>query len=523
MDEKFLSHLAKMLVSVFEQETPANHEKKITVNPVVSKFATWYEKLRNAMEYHEEEVILRAAIERILKRRLLLGGNAKTTAEPLVRELMWAGYLPSGSVTEKTIRHVEDSIDFFLHLRIKVLQKTKLSDSIMNEWTYHLISSDVEHIIKPNIEKDAISSIMYQILKEQITIIDDTQETKNAQVFIAIRRAFARDDVGFLRYHLFRQFFGELTHERLDTIVSEFPNGYKEIEKELNYPRKEKIYSYIRKRSAAFLILEDVLRAHKGKIEELLKNKEELEKEVMSACEARYKSIASRVQRAIIRSVAFILLTKVIFAFSIEGTYERIFYGRVLWQSILVNTGIPPILMLIIGLFMKTPDTNNSKRILSYIETILYQENPKLDDPLEVALRNDTDDSGQSTLFTILWFLAFIVSFGGIMFVLTKLHFNIVSQGIFIFFLAIVSFLSYRISLLARTYRVGDKHSMLTPIIDFLFMPVVRVGRHLTEGISQVNFLLFLFDMIIETPFKVLFGFFEQWFGFLQAKREELE
>src|SRR4051812_11101637 len=85
-----LSHLAKALVTNFEKPESLVHGKRMAVNPVVVKFASWYEKLRNVMEYREEEVMLRAAIERILKRRLLLGGNAKTTAEPLVRELIWA-------------------------------------------------------------------------------------------------------------------------------------------------------------------------------------------------------------------------------------------------------------------------------------------------------------------------------------------------------------------------------------------------------------------------------------------------
>ncbi len=63
---KQLSQLADLVIKTFEREEPPSHERKIQVNPVVSKFATWYEKLRNVMEYREDEVILRAAIERIL-------------------------------------------------------------------------------------------------------------------------------------------------------------------------------------------------------------------------------------------------------------------------------------------------------------------------------------------------------------------------------------------------------------------------------------------------------------------------
>ena len=125
-------------------------------------------------------------------------------------------------------------------------------------------------------------------------------------------------------------------------------------------------------------------------------------------------------------------------------------------------------------------------------------------------------------VFAVLWFMAFVISFGAIYIVLSDLHFTIISKLVFMFFLAIVSFLSYRISLTAHLYRLGDKQGLLTPVIDFFFMPVVRVGRRLTEGIAQINFILFIFDFIIETPFKSVFAFAEQWFRFLHDKREEL-
>ena len=110
-----------------------------------------------------------------------------------------------------------------------------------------------------------------------------------------------------------------------------------------------------------------------------------------------------------------------------------------------------------------------------------------------------------------------------IIYVLRLLSFNLVSIGIFLFLLAIVSFLSYRISLTANLYRMGERQSLLTPFVDFFFMPVVRVGRELTANISKINILLFVMDFLIEAPFKLLFAFFEQWFVFLHAKREELE
>ncbi len=517
-ERKKLSQIAEMVIDNFESESKPNHEQKISVNPFVSKVASAYEKVRNAMEYREEEVIFRATIERILRRRLLLGGTAKSTAEPLVRELIWARYLDDNSVPESSIHEVEKIIDQYLKFRLDVLDKHKVPVGIINEWTYHLMSSSRSHFLHPNKEKQLIANFMYQVLQDDVTIIDDSEETKNAQVYMAVRRAFARDDLAFLRYHLFLLYFGELNEHSHSHITQNFLEGYKEINKELAYPRKDRIYTYVKRRAATFFILEDILRNHKGSLKSLLEDEAKLVEEVEAACAKRYKSISSKVRTAIIRSVIFILLSKVIFAFAIEGTYERLVYGEILWNSLLINMTIPPLLMIVVSFFIRTPGADNTKRIIGFIKNLLYQERPVLGNPLMIKKEADRP----SFIFNTLWLAAFLISFGSIIYVLNQLHFNIVSQGIFVFFLTIVSFLAYRISLTAGMYAVGEKQDFLTPFIDFLFLPVVRVGKRLTHSISQINFFLFFFDLLIETPFKVFFAFVEQWFKFLREKSEDL-
>lgn len=520
-EDKFFSRLAQVLIKVFEKTESPVLDKKITVNPVISKVATWYEKFRNAVDYREEEVILRAAIERILKRRLLFGGSGKTIAEPLVRELVWAKYFPDESLSESIIEKIEKDIDLYLKLRELILAKRQLEEKIINEWIYHLMSSATENILHSHTRKDAMNNFIFHIMRGNVNITDDEKQTKDAQIFIAVRRSFAKDDLAFLRYHLFTQVFGSLNEESLKQTADSFLEGYKEIIRQLNYPRKDKIYNYTRRRTAIFFILEDLLRSFKSDFKSLYKNEEEFKSAVFSACDRRYKSISSKVKTAIIRSVIFILLTKAFFAFGVEGTFESAVFGKVIWSSIFLNLFIPPFLMVVVGLFIKTPDRNNSQRIYDYIKTVLSKDNPKMGSPLIVKKARDKKEI--NSIFTILWFATFILAFGGIIFILTKLHFNIISQGVFIFFLALVSFFSYRISQSANIYTVEGKQNILSSVSDFLFLPFIRVGRKLAEGISQINLLLFLLDFAIETPFKGIFAFFEQWFFFLQAKREEME
>ena len=110
------------------------------------------------------------------------------------------------------------------------------------------------------------------------------------------------------------------------------------------------------------------------------------------------------------------------------------------------------------------------------------------------------------------------------MFILTKLHVNPLSQSIFMFFLAIVSFISFRINRIAYMYNLKDKKEDFGSLLfDFFFMPFIQVGKRVTSAISQLNIILFIFDFVIETPFKGIFAFFEQWLLFLRTQREKLD
>ncbi|HYM64965.1 MAG TPA: hypothetical protein VES68_00550 [Candidatus Sulfotelmatobacter sp.] len=517
------SKLSTALIKTFENEDLVSTDKKISVNILISKVASFYEKVRTAMDYGGEETILRRAIERILKRMLLLNENSKALAENLVRELIWAGYFKDATDPESIIERVSLSLALYLKLKDIVLQKKLIHNTDSYQYILQLLSCEIDTILLPNREKEAISNYMFQILKDSVEIVDDSEQTRDVQVFIAIRKNFAKDDLPFLRYKLFTQIFGRLTEDNFDHVVSNFSLGYKEIEYQLSYPRKDRVFNHVKKITPAFLILHDLLMEQKKDIKRLVKDEDTFKKTVFLICDKRYNKIENKVRTAIIRSFVFILFTKAFIALFIEGTFERIFFGAVQWLSIILNTIIPPILMVIVGLEIKIPDSKNSQVIYLDIRKLLFDENPKIINKISLKLKKNSAISLKDRIFSILWLLSIGLVLGLIGTILGKLHFNILSQGIFIFFITIVSFLTYRIYQTANTYRVIYKQNLLSPIVDFFFVPIIRVGRSLTEGIAQINFILIVIDFIIETPFKGIVGFFEQWFSFLATKREELE
>ena len=197
-----LSRLSNLLISSFEREEIKNQTKTgINVNRLVSEIATWYEKFRNAMDYREEEVVRRAAIERILKRRFIFsfgGENGQKIGPILMRELLWARYFPDASISDEEIKKVSDVIDLYLELREQLLARQHDQKIKIDPLIYELLSSHLEVMLNKSKDVELISNFIFHLLHERIIVKDDTQENRDIQVFIAVRRAFAKDDIAFL-------------------------------------------------------------------------------------------------------------------------------------------------------------------------------------------------------------------------------------------------------------------------------------------------------------------------------------
>ncbi len=519
-----LNNLSRYLVSVFSApDTQTSQSEGIRVNPIVSEIASQYEKLRNAMEWRDDEVVLRAAIERILKRRHFYGGNGKTIAAPLLRELVWARYFPDDSISDETVAKVEETINLYIELRNAVIRNYKISEGEITQFMYNVLSSHLTHFLRPNKKNETMANFMFHVMKDSIVLADDTEETRDAQVYIATRRAFSKDDPALIHFHLFIQYFGTPTTQNINHTIKTFMDGYLQINQQLTHPLRHKIFAIVKRNTSPFLILEEVLLKNSTSLQEVLNNSEQLQEEISNVCEEKYKNIRSKVHRAVIRSIFFLVLTKAVIALSIEGTFESIVYGEIMWTSIGLNIVIPPALLALASLFISTPGKENTQAIIKRIHALLFSESPKSFQPIHLQSQSTKKKSFIYPLFSVLWIGAFVASFGIVIAILNALQFNIISQFIFIFFLTIIFFLIYRIYQTAHTYSVARKQNFTTPIVDFFFMPIARVGRFITDGVSQVNIFLIILDFLIEAPFKGLFSFFEQWFMFMHAKREYLD
>src|SRR4029079_2914435 len=81
-----LSRAVAETLAAFSRPKPAAPDAgvaTIEVHDTVSNVAWAYEKLRQAIDYQDEHLLRKNAIERMLKRRLVAGATADVIAEPL--------------------------------------------------------------------------------------------------------------------------------------------------------------------------------------------------------------------------------------------------------------------------------------------------------------------------------------------------------------------------------------------------------------------------------------------------------
>ncbi len=189
-------------------------------------------------------------------------------------------------------------------------------------------------------------------------------------------------------------------------------------------------------------------------------------------------------------------------------------------MALTINLVFPPTLMFLLNAGIKIPDGENTRRILEKVDEYLYEDTaPKI---LEIGKMQKAKGVFEK-VFLGIYGMLFVGIFVFIVWGLDLLHFNPVSQAIFLFFLCVVSFFAFRVKSISRDYVYQEERSgFFASLVDFLFLPVVRVGQWLSIQISRLNVLGFIFDFIIEAPLKAFLEVIEEWVRFVRIKKDEI-
>jgi hypothetical protein len=524
---QYTKFLIESLKSIKKKPIP-DELNRITVSQTVSFFGILYEKVRNAIEYREDHLIIRAAIERILRRRLMINPSGSDEGENLVRELLWARYFNTDQVDLNDVGKMQKIIDRFLEIRSKlIIGRTSDEKRKLDEFLFDLLTCEIEETLNPvKTKKYAYQGyFIFQTLRQKINFEGTTEEKRDLFFLVAIEKVYRRSDRAYQRYHLFITLYKPLiqfSSEELEKALSKMPQIFENIDRILKDPYTENLSRFLKKQLPPLLILFSLFNEQFDRLGQILENKKKLWEEVELICRQKYQGIHSRLINLAIRSFIYIFITKMIFALILEFPLSKYFYDEINWTSILINTIFPPILMLVILMFFQLPGGKNTQKIYQRIIDIIDKDPSFETKPIIIKKYQKPKKPLLIFGFTIFYTLTFVVTLSLIYEILSALNFNLISQIIFVFFVSLVTFFSYRIKQFVNEYKLEDKEGILTPIFDFFFMPILSLGKWLSQEVARLNFFIFIFDFIIEAPFKLLFEVVEEWIAFVRKRKEEI-
>ena len=530
-EEIKLSSYTTALISALREIKPKARPDDLsvlTVSQTVSLFALAYEKIRNAVEFREDHLILRAAIERIIRRRFSLNPSGKGEAENLLRELLWARYFDPGTLGGDDVNQVQKIIDNYIRLRNLILIGRPASNrEFLNQFLLDLLTVEIEETLKPDSTTlmANLTFFIYQVLHKKIKIEGVENQQKDIYFLIAVEKAFRKSDQAHQRYHLFISFYKRLKEyqlEDLEDLATKLPAIFKRIDQLINNPYVENLTKFTRKQIPPFIILFDIVKKKLDEIELILTNKNKLWNQVDFICREKYQQLGKRISTLAARSFIYILLTKMVFALILEYPLSIIIYGSVNHMSVLINSLFPPFLMALIVAFFRVPGEENTRKIYERIIEIIDADKSFETKVAFMPKKPRRKNSGLIFGFTVFYSLTFIITFLLIYEVLSLLNFNLISQLIFVFFVSVVTFFSYRVKQISKELKLEEKESIFTPFIDFFFMPILSLGKFFSQEIARLNFFIILFDFLIEAPFKMIFEVVEEWISFVRKRKDEI-
>lgn len=531
---EILSDIFATFLSEYEAKLKEFHsesDQKISINDVLSGLARIYEKVRTAVEYKGENVIRRNAIERILKRLIWENknfrpaSNYQNISESLLRELIWAKYLPNNEIPESKITTIQKIIEKYIYIieRLENYPEGKNPGKIKS-WIVGIASSEIEDSVDPS-NRELFINFMKDWFFNNYVWSDDniSYDEKDLQIYIAIHKSFTKSDDPIIRYHLLKKIINNwdsVTDEGLSDFINHFPDYYENIENHLTFPQKLKIYRKIASISPAFEILKQLINLHIKNLKTFSQSKENIENDIINICNNNYKLINNRVKTGIMRSIIYIFITKVFFAILIEVPYEIIRYGEMRYIPLTINIVFPPLIMFLIGLSIKTPEDANTKILYEKISRVIYKNENQSKTYFTVSQKTK---SKFYYVFSFLYSTFFVAAFYSITKLLLFLNFTMLGVIIFFLFLSLILLFAFRIKYQANYLKVErEKENLFSHLFSYLTLPFVNLGFYLSRGLSQINFFTVLLDFLIEAPFKNSIELIEDWLFYMRERRKEV-
>ena len=543
-----ISQSTKKLISQYQlwykSLQPQEEVVTIHVDEVASTVAAFYEKIRGVVDWQEEHLLRKKAIERNLKRRLFLNGNDEKIAASLVLELIRGGHFPNDFIPETKIEEVQRLIDKYVYILKNAPEEkgeegkssssplaiARVKDIRFSDWVLGIAACELEEILSPPIKEKALIDYMTEMLKQRIKVNEGifvvgglNVEEINTQTYVAVQRALFKLDSDIISYNLLKMKYPEwsnLSESLIKEITENIYSIREKIEKALNHLLADKFYKIAEKYDTPYLILNDIISENPSEAEKIILQPEVLEEKIRQAYNKRASTIKSRLGRAAFYATLSIFITNVFALYVIEFPLAQLLWGHFTPLSIAINILAPTILMFLLIATIKLPSKENIDITVMETTKIVYEGKKKDIYEIKIYPKKGFIIKTIVTLFYIAGFALFcgIVSWG-----LSKIYLPPTSHIVFITFISLIAFAGTKIRQRAKEIEIIERReSFLYFFIDLFAVPITHFGKWLSSRWRKINIISKFFTMLIDMPFQLFVEFLEQWRYFLKERKDEI-
>ena len=524
-----------------------DYDNKATVSPIevdqlASKLAKFYEKIRRVVDWKEENLMRRTAIERILKRTLLseisgigAGGlDSDKITEPLVMEVVRSGYFVSGRISKNKIPIAKQSLAKYIYILNNSPISEKMNGLNIKEkvnffnWILEIAACEIEEILQPSFKENALINMMTTSLYQKVKVkpansIND--EERLVQSYVAVHRALFSLDAPIITYNLIKYHYPRWFEDDA-AFVEQFTQDIEQVkiqlDQDLEHQHGKEFFKVAERYDAAYLLLGDVMAKLEKKpdlIESKLANQEELDKIITERYNARLKTQKRRLFRSAVFSTLSIFVAGIVSFIIFEGPVARMVRGHFSWFALLVDLAVPALLMFILVATIKPPKKENLARVIAEIHKIIFLSDEQ--DQYDILL-----EKKKRWLLNAIF--ALVSAAGGItgayaIFMLFKVA-GVPWTSIYIdtINVAMVIAAAMVIRHKAREITIEERGSFISMTIELFSLPLAKVGQWFSDKWKEYNILSVFFIALVDMPFSVVVSLLEDWRSFLRDRRSEI-
>ena len=501
----------------------------IHVDEIASQIAKMYEKIRKIIDWKEENLLRRSAIERIIKRGMIgkISNitffntlNLDTFSEEMVLELIRGGHLLNDVIQKDVVIKVKEILTKYLN----IIEQTPFSKADIKrkinfyDWLMAIGACEIEEILAPPLEENALIEAMTESINQRIVVLPKksiSPEDQYIQTYIATYRTLYDLDDSIISYNLLKKKYSDINAKNIFLIQDE-------LSEQLTHPLRKQFYNTCEKYDTIFTLLEDVLKKYKDtpvELNNIVVDKQKFRDLITELYNIRHKSLKKRLFKLAVFSTLSVFVANWFTFFIVEIPLAHIFYEGFNPLATTIDFFVPSVAMFIIVSLIKPPGKSNLNTLLAVMEKYIYTNDDK--DIYEIKIKKKKSFITRFIIF-LFYFVGCLSSFWFIAWAFFKATLPITSVIFDTFTIALNIFAALVIRNKSREINVEENTTFGEFILDIFSLPMAEIGSWLANKWKEYNVVAVFFNLAVEVPIISFIGFVENWRQFIKDKKADI-